>query len=101
MLIIKNYLHSGISTSHLITDTFCCCLFFVEHFPVRRSGIKYGQGFGNILLDNILCTGRESSLLECSHNPLGVSNCDHSEDAGVVCGGMQKIKNSREILEIF
>lgn len=59
-----------------------------EHFPIRRAGSRYGRGTGDILLDNIICTGHESSLLECGHNPLRENNCDHGEDAGVVCGGM-------------
>ena len=41
----------------------------------------------DIFLDDIVCNGSESSLLECSHNNIGVHNCDHSEDAGVRCQG--------------
>ena len=47
---------------------------------------RYGGGTGPILLDNVLCTGNESSLLECDHNGVEVHNCDHFEDAGVSCG---------------
>ena len=49
----------------------------------------YGSGNGSILLDNVVCTGTEDNLLHCAHNPLFENNCDHSEDAAVVCGGMQ------------
>ena len=41
----------------------------------------------SILLDNLVCNGQESTLLECVHNPVGEHNCDHSEDAGVRCEG--------------
>ena len=47
----------------------------------------FGGGSGDILLDNVVCRGTESSLLECSTNPIRQHNCDHSEDAGVRCEG--------------
>ena len=46
----------------------------------------HGQGTGAIVLDDLLCTGSESNLLECpSFTPAGTHNCAHSEDASVVC----------------
>ena len=47
----------------------------------------FGEGNGFIWLDNVICSGTESDLLSCSHNGLGVHNCDHYEDAGVRCEG--------------
>ncbi|XP_075373882.1 scavenger receptor cysteine-rich domain-containing group B protein [Mycteria americana] len=47
---------------------------------------RYGQGTGYIFLDNLKCKGHEPSLLRCSHIRWDVHNCDHSEDAGAVCG---------------
>ena len=47
----------------------------------------YGQGTGDIVLDELACTGTESSLFDCTHNGVNVHNCAHSEDAGVVCSG--------------
>ena len=41
----------------------------------------------SIILDNVICTGREANLSECDHNGVGVSNCDRSEEAGVECEG--------------
>ena len=45
----------------------------------------FGAGSGQILLDDLQCTGRESSLLECSHSGINNHNCGHSEDASVTC----------------
>lgn len=45
----------------------------------------FGPGRGDILLDDVSCTGSEEDILDCSHPPIGTNNCGHSEDAGVVC----------------
>ncbi|KFV53424.1 Deleted in malignant brain tumors 1 protein, partial [Gavia stellata] len=47
----------------------------------------FGEGMGDILLDNVVCRGDESSLDQCSHRGLGTHDCYHKEDAGVICEG--------------
>ena len=51
---------------------------------------RFGHGSGPIWLDNVLCTGIETLLLNCSHLGFNVTrSCSHSEDAGVRCFGTQ------------
>lgn len=45
----------------------------------------FGHGFGPILLDDVGCSGIESSLLDCGHRGIGVHSCNHAQDAGVEC----------------
>ena len=51
----------------------------------RLFGSSVVDGTGQIVLDDLLCTGNESRLIDCPHKGLGNHNCDHSEDAGVRC----------------
>ncbi|XP_071094710.1 uncharacterized protein [Haliotis cracherodii] len=46
---------------------------------------RFGFGGGKIWLDDVSCSGTESSLASCSHRPLGANNCLHSEDVGIIC----------------
>ena len=48
----------------------------------------FGQGEVHIFLDEVACTGNETSLLHCSGTDAGLHNCYHVEDAGVVCPGL-------------
>ena len=52
---------------------------------VAYSRAFFGQGTGHIWLDNVQCTGSENELLNCSHNGIDVHNCDHGDDASVIC----------------
>ncbi|NWU22918.1 DMBT1 protein, partial [Dyaphorophyia castanea] len=45
----------------------------------------FGQGSGDIVLDNVRCSGDEVSLLRCNHTGWRIHNCGHYEDASVVC----------------
>ena len=45
----------------------------------------FGQGVGQIWMDDVRCTGYENSLTECGHRGWGIHNCAHSEDAGAMC----------------
>ena len=46
---------------------------------------RFGSGSGQVWLDEVRCSGSESSIENCSHNGWGVEDCSHSEDASVTC----------------
>ena len=62
-----------------------------QHSALPADGTAYyraffGQGTGPIHLDDVHCTGFESSLAGCRHNGIGVlTYCNHAKDAGVRC----------------
>uniref|UniRef100_A0A8C4RCG1 SRCR domain-containing protein n=1 Tax=Erpetoichthys calabaricus TaxID=27687 RepID=A0A8C4RCG1_ERPCA len=60
----------------------------------------FGEGAGKIVLDDVSCTGEESALNMCASRQWGSSNCNHKEDASVVCSGRTLIPCSGR-LEVF
>ncbi|NXG66364.1 SRCRM protein, partial [Hemiprocne comata] len=57
------------------------CGYAVEAFVSAH----YGKGSGQIWLDDVNCTGAESDLWTCPSKSWGQHNCQHKEDAGVLC----------------
>lgn len=51
-------------------------------------------GQGPIFLDDVICTGAESAITECSHDTPTNHNCGHSENIAVLCLPNQGIINT-------
>ena len=66
----------------------CRQLGFASALESIVGGAQFAGGFGQILLDDLECTGEESTLGSCLHGGWYNHNCDHSEDAGVVCNAL-------------
>ena len=68
----------------------------INIFCCRMLGYQYAQAtvqsqFGSVpstfAMDNVQCTGNETSLLDCPH--LTVDDCGSHEGAGVICSNSQ------------
>ena len=46
---------------------------------------RFGEGVGLIVMDDVNCEGMEDNISECTYTNHEDTDCDHSEDAGVVC----------------
>ena len=74
--------------SSILDDLFTSVIYNSAHCTgaIPISDTRFGRGDGlPILLDDMACNGSETSLTECAG--VRIHDCDHSEDAGVICEG--------------
>ncbi|XP_036431269.1 deleted in malignant brain tumors 1 protein-like, partial [Colossoma macropomum] len=58
------------------------------------SDAHFGPGSGPIWMNNVDCSGSESTLKNCRSAGWGKHNCGHSKDAGVICSGVRLVNGS-------
>ena len=56
-----------------------------SHATGVSGNANYGEGKGDIILDNVMCVGNETNIAYCDNLGIFQENCAHSEDAGVTC----------------
>lgn len=68
---------------------------------IPYSKAHFGSGYGQpIVLDDLQCTGTETSILDCQSSGLFHDNCGHTEDAGVACKGKASTDESFFLIHI-
>ena len=61
----------------------------------------YGQGIGQIWLDNVECVGTERTIRNCSHRGWGILySCNHYDDAGVKCVSGKVLSSMMMIMQL-
>ena len=59
-----------------------------------------GQGNGPIFFNDVNCVGSEASLVNCTSDPIGVTDpCTHADDAGVRCRSSKLTDLLRDIVK--
>ena len=71
-------------------EVVCRQLGYQGAISITTMAANFGPGSGPIQLQDVACEGNEENLFMCLlPNDLGdVSSCLHSNDAGVICGGL-------------
>ena len=66
------------------------------------SEAQFGSAMGPIFLGKPDCSGSETSLLECRYyTALGLSTCQHSEDASVRCVGKYLLHHRPSLIDAY
>ncbi|XP_078685521.1 CUB and sushi domain-containing protein 3-like [Branchiostoma floridae x Branchiostoma belcheri] len=72
-------------------DVVCRMLGYPNATQVQNDAY-FGQGTGPIYMDDLRCDGSETSLFSCSYAGWTIHDCDHGQDAGVVCTDSSRIR---------
>ncbi|XP_071836934.1 scavenger receptor cysteine-rich domain-containing protein DMBT1-like [Apostichopus japonicus] len=58
---------------------------------ISRGNATFGEGSGQIWLDEMPCSGLEYHIQHCDRLEWGIHNCGHDEDAGVSCNTLRLV----------
>ncbi len=64
-------------------------MYFSDGLNTAIGAASFGEGTGQIWLENVACTGIEESLDRCLHDGIANQDCTHAMDAGVTCQGTE------------
>lgn len=65
-------------------EVVCRQLGFKKGGKATHSGV-FGNSRRKFWMDNLYCNGKEREISDCRFDGWGISDCDHSEAAGVIC----------------
>merc|ERR1719334_37385 len=83
--------HWGMSDAEVV----CRQLDLGKPLAITKKASPFGEGSGPILMDNVACSGDELNIGQCRHRGFNIHNCNHDEDAGVVCSCECKLCGQR------
>ncbi|KAL4217663.1 Deleted in malignant brain tumors 1 protein-like [Mactra antiquata] len=73
----------------------------VEVYP----NAYFGQGSGNVIIDELSCTGNEEDIADCKSKAWMLNSCTHANDVGVRCETSVRLTNGTDHntgrLEVF
>lgn len=58
----------------------------------------FGKGNRRFWMDNLFCTGKENKLSECRFDGWGVSDCEDTEVAGVICNAELQEEDQNKVV---
>ncbi|XP_063116777.1 neurotrypsin isoform X2 [Cavia porcellus] len=66
-------------------NTYVACRLLGFKYGKQASPDHFEESPGPIGLDDVSCSGKETSLLQCSRRQWGKHDCSHREDVGITC----------------
>lgn len=93
----------GYESKCVLVNIICGSYAFLCTDATAYSGARFGQGSSLIItLDEVSCTGEETSLFSCMHTTS--HDCTHTEDAAVLCSTRELnfftiIRNNSSLLQ--